>query len=75
MHFSNYLKVPNIDTFYISPTTLKEISDLIKTLKNSKSSGMNSIPRNILKEIQETISIPLSILINKLFMTGVFLNM
>ena len=34
-HFSDYLKTPNTDTFYISPQTPKEISDLIKTLKNS----------------------------------------
>ena len=51
------------------------MSDLIKTLKNSKSLGPNSIPTNILKEIHETISIPLSTLINKSFTTGVFPNM
>ena len=72
-HFSDYLKVPN--TFYVSPTTPKEISELIKSLKNSKSSGPNSIPTNILKEIHETISMPLSTLINKSLITGVFLNM
>ena len=74
-HFSDYLNAPNTDTFYISPTTPKEISDLIKTLKNSKTLGPNSIPTNILKEIHETISIPLSTLINKSFTTGVFPNM
>ena len=74
-HFSDYLKAPNTDILYISPTTPKEISDLIKTLKNSKSLGPNSIPTNILKEIHETISIPLSTLINKSFTTGVFPNM
>ena len=36
-HFSDHLKAPNTDTFYILPTTPKEISDLIKTFKNSKS--------------------------------------
>ena len=71
----DYLKAPNTDTFYISPTTPKEISDLIKTLKNSKSLGSNSIPTNILKEFHETISIPLSTLINKSITTGVFPNM
>ena len=74
-HFSDNLKAPNTDTFYISATTLKEISDLMKTLKNSNSLGPNSIPTNILKEIQETISIPLSTLINKSSTTGVFPNM
>ena len=45
-HFSDYLQAPNTDTFYISPTTLKEIFDRRKTLKNSKSLGPNSIPTN-----------------------------
>ena len=74
-HFSDYLKAPNTDTFYISPTTPKEISDLIKTFKNSKSLGPNSIPTNILKQIHETISIHLSTLITKSFKTGVFPNL
>ena len=74
-HFSDYLKAPNTDTFYISSTTPQEISDLIKTLKNSKSLGPNSISTNILKEIHETISINLSTPINKSFITGVFPKM
>ena len=73
--FLDYLKAPNTDTFYISPTTPKEISDLLKTLKKSKSLGPNNIPTNILKEIHETISIPLSTFIYKSFTTGVFPNM
>ena len=75
IQFSDYLKAPNTDTFHISPTTPKEMSDLTKTLQNSKSLGPNSIPTNILKEIHETISIHLSTLINKSFTTGVFPNM
>ena len=74
-HFSDYLKAPNTDTFYISSTTPQEISDLIKTLKNSKSLGPNRIPTDILKEIHETTFIPLSTLMNKSFTTGVFPNM
>ena len=74
-HFLNYLKVSNTDTFDVSPTTPKDISDLIKTLKNSNSLGLNSIPTNMLKEIHGRISVPLSTLINKSFTTGVFPNM
>ena len=74
-NFLDYLKTPNTDTFHISPTTPKGISDFIKTLKNSESLGANSIPTNIFKKIHETISMPLSILINKSFTTGVFPNM
>ena len=53
----------------------KKTSDLIKTLKNSKSFGPNSMPTNILKEIHETNSIPLTTIINKSFTAGVFPNM
>ena len=74
-HFSDYLKTPNTNTIFISPTTPKEISTLIKALKNSKRLGPNSIPTNKLKEINETISIPLSTLINKLFIAEVFPNL
>ena len=70
-HFLDYLK----NTIFISPTTPKEISTLIKALKNSKRLGPNSIPTNILKEINEAISIPLSTLINKLFIAEVFPNL
>ena len=41
-------------------------------MKNSKSLGSNSVPTNILKEIHESISIPLSTLINRSLTTGVF---
>ena len=44
-------------------------------MEDSKSFGSNSIPINILKEIHETIFIPLSTVINKSFTTGVFPNM
>ena len=45
-------------------------------MKNSKSLGPNSISTNILKEIHEAISIPLSTLIQpKSFTTGAFPNM
>ena len=74
-YFPDYVKAPNIDTFCISTKIHKEISGLIKNMKNSKSSGPNRTPKNVLKEIHETISIPLSTLINKSFITRVFRNM
>ena len=59
----------------MSWVALFRTTDLIKTLKNSKSLGPNSVLRNILKEIHETISIPLFTHINKSFPTGVFPNL
>ena len=70
--YSNYLKNPNPDSFFISATTPEEVSDVIMTLKSNKSTGPNSIPTNILKEIKEMVSIPLSHLINKSFTSGIF---
>ena len=35
--------------FSIKPTKLEEMREIVKTLKNSKSAGPNSIPTRILK--------------------------
>ena len=42
--FSKFLKNPNRDSFFITPTTKEEVTSSIKTLKNSKSTGASSIP-------------------------------
>ena len=46
----------------------------IKTLKNSKSTGPNSIPTKIFKIIKKLISIPLSTVINKSYANETFPN-
>ena len=72
-HRIDYLKHPNPETFFISPTTHNEIKN-IKSLKSSKCVVSNSIPTKILHLIKHKISIPLSELINKSFSTGCFPN-
>ena len=47
---------------------------ILKTLKNSKSTGPNSIPTKIRKTIKKLISILLSTIINKSFANGTFSN-
>ena len=47
-HFSSFLKNPNNLTFFITPTTVEEVNDLISDLKASKSIGPNSLPTKIL---------------------------
>ena len=64
-HYFDYLKHPNPETFFISPTTPDEIKNIIKSLKSSKCVGPNSIPTKILHLIKDKIYIPLSELINK----------
>ena len=52
----DYLSNPNLDSFFISPCTAEEISSLILTLKNGKSSGPNSIPVKLLKILNFPLS-------------------
>ena len=73
-HFSNYLKDPITDTFFISPTTREEDYKSNQELQVNKSSGPNSIPTNILKLTKDTLSGPLTELINKSFLSGIFPN-
>lgn len=72
--FSNYLNNPNVNSFFMRPTTSDEIIKTIYKLNNSKSNGPISIPTNILKIIAPTISKHLSNIINNSFSTGVFQN-
>ena len=72
-HFSNFLKDPISDTFFISPTT-PEVYKLIKELLVNKSLSPNSIPTKILKLAKGTLSGPLSELTNKSFLGGTFRN-
>ena len=62
----------NEKTLFIHPTTPSEISKLITTLPNKRSSGHNGINNIILKEISEYICIPLTELFNESMTSGVF---
>ena len=68
----SYLTNPNQESFFIFPCTSDEVSEVIKSLKNGKSSGPNSIPIKLLKILDPHISADLSILINESFETGIF---
>ena len=39
-----YLNPPNNNSFFISPTVPNEVSPIIQSLKNNKSTGPNGIP-------------------------------
>ena len=73
-YYTNYLLNPNKETFLITPTTDEEISDIISDLNIRKSTGPNSIPTKVMKQIKNVISAPLAKLINKSFHNGVFPN-
>ena len=74
-NFCDNFKNLNAESFFMTPTTPEEISDLIKTLISNKSTGSNSILTSILKKIKNEISIPLSAIINNSFKNEIFLNL
>lgn len=57
-------------SFYIKPTTVKEIINLIATLKNNSAPGPDGIAASLIKKIHAFISIPLVHIINIVFSTG-----
>ena len=70
--FHSYLKKPNFQSFFLSPTTSDEVFDCIFKLSINKSYGPSSIPVRILKLVQTQISKPLAMLINLSFTLGSF---
>ena len=66
-----YLKNKNLNKFQMNDTTEDEIMDIINQLE-SKSSGPNSIPVNLLKIIADIIVVPLCVIVNNSFSSGVF---
>ena len=61
-HFSSFLKNSNNLTFFITPTTVEEVNDLISDLKASKSIGPSSLASLLAESI------------NKSFQSGTYLS-
>ena len=57
---------------FMTPTTDTEVEKIISKLKSKNSSGFDEVSNRILKGITTGISTPLSILINKSMMEGIF---
>ena len=74
-NFSDNLKNPNVESFFVPPTSPKEISHLIQTLSSNKSTRPNSIPTSVLKKLKNEISIPVSAIDNSSFENGIFPNL
>lgn len=70
--FHSYLKTPNRNSFFLSPTTVAEVYDCISKLSKNKGYGPCSIPIRVLKLVQSMISKPLTKLINLSFTLGSF---
>ena len=72
--YSEYLKNPNANSFFISPTNSDEVLSVIKELKNNKSTGPPSIPSIFLKLFQTALNNLISLIANLSFSSGTFPN-
>ena len=71
-HYSKYLKNPNSNSFFITPTNNEEVLSEIKNLKKDKSSGPSSILIKFLKLFQTAPSKPISLIADLSFSTRIF---
>ena len=69
---TDYLKSRNINPLLLNPVTESEIEKIINMFSEKKAVGPHSIPTNILKEYKKILSLPLAIIINISFKTGIF---
>ena len=69
---TDYLKHRNLNSFFLKPVNEKEIQNIISNTANNKAVGPNSVPNFLLKQFKEELSIPLSLIINMSFKTGIF---
>lgn len=72
--FGSFLeRTPRIpDTIFLTPVTPNEVILLIQGLRNSNSTGLDALPLKLIRNIRNSISVPLSLLINRSFMEGKF---
>lgn len=58
------------NSIYLTPTNMNEIEQIIKTLKNKKSPGIDGIRAEDIKPVSKVIKEPLCYIINKIIETG-----
>lgn len=57
---------------FLFPTTEKEITNIIKNIKSKTSVGLDGIPNSVIKNSAQSITGPVSLLINNSFTSGIF---
>ena len=72
MNLADNSKNTNAGTFFITPSTPEEISDLIQSLRSNKHIGPNCIPTSIFKKINNEIFTPFPVIINNSFENWIF---
>ena len=68
----DYLKKRNDRPLFLSNATPEEIETLINSIQEGKAVGPYSIPIKVLKIISLPISLPLCLINNESFTTGIF---
>jgi hypothetical protein len=70
---SKIIETHNTDNqFHFKPVTQTEISKSLKSLNPKKATGVDNIPPKILKRSAESISVPLSRIVNKIIDSNIF---
>jgi len=64
--------VGNTKSLFLTPVSYEELKDIIKTMKNKKSSGYDDIPMEIIKKALDAIINPLCHIINLSLEYGIF---
>ena len=59
---------------HLTPTTAKEITEIVKSFKSTNSHGYDEIPTNVLKHSLPFIISPLIYICNKSLLKGIFLT-
>ena len=69
--FDSYLKEPSNDTFFMNPTDAVEIQKNLQGMKPKQSTGHDGVNSWLLKKLSNSISLPISVAINKSIENGV----
>ena len=72
LHFSDWLKNNNRNSFFTSPTSPFEVSDILCSLNSRKATGSYSLPDAMISIVLYHLSNILSNIINLSFSAGVF---
>ena len=71
----DYMNNMNVLPIILKVVTETEINNIIKKMNTSKACGPTSIPSHLLKLFSSQLAIPLTLIINKCFLTGEFPNL
>ena len=72
LNFRTFLRHKYSTTFSFTPVNEKEVSDVIRKLNNKTSVGYDGISTILLKRLEPVLLKPITHIINKSFITGIF---